>query len=266
MIPWTGCGDDDEGGSGNGPNPLAVIATASDVSILSVLGLQAGTLGPLVFPALPVAPGFAAAPVDSFFPPPLVCPTVSTTGEALGDSLIFDFGEGCASTLDGQLTSGVLTFVVGANTLGNGLKFTAGDLAGFSRNDRTVVAGELTVEERGQLLDLDIPFAAVSQGSLDGTLSASLTAAPRDDPPPYYCRTWAVGSGSGTATLGGLDYAFSVLDTLVVSTCCAFPVKGILSVIREGRTPAFLDFGNGTCDSLAVLNIGGEKQTIVLGY
>jgi hypothetical protein len=265
--PWTGCGDDDEGGGGGGPNPLAVIATASDVSVLSVLALQAGSLGPLAFPDFGPGPRFAFAPADTFFPPPLLCPMVSATGDSLGDSMTFDFGNGCVSTMDGQLTAGLVAFEAGTNTLGNGLRFSSADLGGFSRNGRTVLSGELAVEERGMLLDVDIPFTAFSQGSVDGSLSGSFTAGPSGDPAdPYYCRTWKIGEGSGTATFGGLDYAFSVLDTLVVSTCCGFPLQGSLTVVREGRTPAFFDFGNGTCDSLAVLTIGGEKQTIVLGY
>jgi hypothetical protein len=262
-----GCGDDEEGGSGNRPNPLAVIAAASDVSVLSVLGLQAGTLGPLAFPpGSAPAPGFA--PADSFFPPPLLCPLVTVTRDSLGDSMAFDFGDGCVSTMDGRFTEGRVTFDVTANSLGNGLRFTAADLGGFSRDGRTVLGGDLFVEERGQLLDIDASLVSFAQGSLDAILSATFTAGPDGDGPgsPYYCRTWTIGAGSGTITVGGLDYGIAVLDTLVVSTCCAYPVRGTVSVTGDGRTPAFLDFGNGTCDSLAVLTIGGQTQAVVLGY
>jgi hypothetical protein len=265
VLPGAGCGDD-EGNGGNRPNPLAVIATASDVSTLTVLGLQAGTLGPLAFSSAPSPPFAVSAPADTLFPPPLLCPTVSTTVDSAADFLYFDFGEGCVSTLDGRFTAGFLTFTVTDNSLGNGLRFTA-DLDGFSRDGRCALGGILDVEERGSLLDLDASIVVFTQGSLGGALSGSFTAEPEDGPgTPYYCRTWTIEAGSGTMTIGGVDFAFGVQDTLTVSTCCAYPTRGVLSVVGDGFTPAFFDFGNGTCDSLAVLTIGGEKQTIALGY
>jgi hypothetical protein len=38
-----------------------------------------------------------------------------------------------------------------------------------------------------------------------------------------------------------------------------------MNVSSSGRS-ATIDFGDGTCDNQAVLTLGGESQTIVLGF
>lgn len=258
-----GCGDDETSGN-NRPNPVAVIAAATDMAVLSGVSLQAALLGTLAFP--PVTP-LSPAPADTLFPPPLICPTVQTWSDSTGaDTLSLDYGAGCPSVLDGQTVSGTVLLDVGSNTLGNGYRFLT-NFQDYSRNERMITGGTMSAEERGFFVDVTAVDLILTGVAVGGTLDASFTAeGPMGSGDPFYCRDWTIASGSGTMTIGNTDYAVEVLEPLVIDTCCPYPREGLLSITVSGLTPAFFDYGTGVCDSLATLTIGGDTQTIVMGY
>ena len=41
-------------------------------------------------------------------------------------------------------------------------------------------------------------------------------------------------------------------------------VSGIITIVRNGNT-ATLDYGDGTCDNLAVLTVNGNQYNIIIG-
>jgi hypothetical protein len=255
-----GCGDEN-GDENDRPNPAALITLASDLSVATSLALQAETLGEIGLP--PAAPRFA--PADTLLPGEITCPLVGTTSDSLARFLTLDFADGCVSDLDGLTASGAVVFTVTDNALGNGTRLSA-EFQGYARQGRRTEGG-LEAEERGQFLDISMSLLVLTGGSMGGILSGDLVAKRLSDPTgPAYCRDWMIDEGSGSMTISGFNYTFDVLDTLVVPTCCGFPVEGALAVTGAGLIPAFFDFGDGTCDSLATLTISGDRQTIALGY
>jgi hypothetical protein len=70
----------------------------------------------------------------------------------------------------------------------------------------------------------------------------------------------------GDRSRGLTPYNFDVLESLFLSTCYAYPMQGQMTITSSDLLPALLDFGEGTCDNLATLTVGGETDTISLGY
>lgn len=55
-----------------------------------------------------------------------------------------------------------------------------------------------------------------------------------------------------------------VTEPLVLKTNCIHVVDGVITFTKNGNT-ASIDYGDGTCDDLAVVTIGGLTSTITLG-
>ncbi len=249
------------------PDPEALTTAATDVGLTGSLGLQAYETVVLVFPSR--SPTAAPAAPDTVLQGLIDCPVVVRDAvPAAGTSLLFDYGEGCASAFDGTVSSGEILYVATPrNPDGWSL---AAEFTSFAREGRTV-DGVFTVSGGG--LDQATVSAVglnLSGGGQGAILNGSLVAARRPRPPgsvdPVYCSTWWVTEGSGTLDTGTVIYQFAVLDTLAFTTCCPYPVSGKLGIAAGGFLPGTVDFGNGTCDDSATLTVAGQTRTITLGF
>lgn len=70
-----------------------------------------------------------------------------------------------------------------------------------------------------------------------------------------------VGTSSGTNAFGN-KYAFATQTPLVKSKGCPWIKSGKLAIQREGKKDAVVDYGNGTCDDKATLNVGTWTKEI----
>lgn len=70
-----------------------------------------------------------------------------------------------------------------------------------------------------------------------------------------------VGTSSGTNAFGN-KYAFATQTPLVKSKGCQWIKSGKLAIQREGKKDAVVDYGNGTCDDKATLNVGTWTKEI----
>ncbi len=70
------------------------------------------------------------------------------------------------------------------------------------------------------------------------------------------------GSANGSNS-GGHTWASLIVEPLIKKFTCPWIVKGTVRLIRDGR-PALLDYGNGTCDNLAIIYINGVPHVITL--
>ena len=251
----SGCGEDEETG-GDVPDPRALIAVASDVSLITVLALQAQTLAEIGLP-----PITAPAPADTVLPGQITCPLVEANPGLLG----MDFGAGCTSDLDGTLGIGAVSFMATADSTLKTYRLLA-EIQNFSRDGRNV-DGDLDIEDTGFTVNVNATLLTMSgagpEGILSGFLSANRSPAAGI---PAYCTAWSIDQGLGAMDIGNIPYNFDVTESLFFSTCCAYPTRGQMRVTSPGLPPALLDFGEGTCDNLAILTVGGETDTSSLGY
>ena len=70
------------------------------------------------------------------------------------------------------------------------------------------------------------------------------------------------GAGRGENSRGN-SWAHEVVEPLYKKFTCRWISKGILAIVRNGKT-ARLDFGNGECDNKAVLTVNGVSREITL--
>jgi hypothetical protein len=71
------------------------------------------------------------------------------------------------------------------------------------------------------------------------------------------------GSGYGV-TRNGQNYTAEILSPLIVKIGCRWIVQGNIEVMRPGAANFTVEFGNGNCDNVAVVNIFGNDYTIFL--
>ena len=62
---------------------------------------------------------------------------------------------------------------------------------------------------------------------------------------------------------GGHTWAALVIDPLIKKFSCRWIVQGTVKLVRDGRV-AYLDYGDGRCDNLAVIIINGVRHVITL--
>lgn len=69
------------------------------------------------------------------------------------------------------------------------------------------------------------------------------------------------GTSSGTNASGN-KYAFATQTPLVKSNGCQWIKSGKLTIQREGKKDAIMDYGNGSCDDKATLTVGSWTKEI----
>ena len=60
----------------------------------------------------------------------------------------------------------------------------------------------------------------------------------------------------------GKTYSFATQTPLLKSIGCQWIKSGKLSIKREGKKDALIDYGTGTCDDKATLNVGTWTKEI----
>lgn len=72
-------------------------------------------------------------------------------------------------------------------------------------------------------------------------------------------------TGNWTTTFPNANTQTSTITSaLIIKLNCPNITKGVITFVRNGNT-ATLDYGNGTCDNLAIFTINGNAFNIVLG-
>jgi len=76
--------------------------------------------------------------------------------------------------------------------------------------------------------------------------------------------TWAVtGAGSGI-NLDNQNYTLTITTPLIYKNGCFYPVSGIVTIDTIGGDLQTIDYGNGDCDNLANITVGGVTTEIEL--
>lgn len=195
------------------------------------------------------------------------CVTIIISNQGGVTFVTLDFGLGCTLN-NGAVVSGLIHFTYGPVQAGT-VTITY-SLENFVHNDRAVEGGGSLFRERNNAggnpqhtvnHDLVITFPSGMVAEVDGTREA----------------VWIEGVGSGVwsdnvfsvtgnrsieLSTGFSHYAI-VTEALRKEASCPFVVSGMLDIIHNG-TEGVLNYGDGTCDNLAILTVNGVDYTIIL--
>ena len=72
-----------------------------------------------------------------------------------------------------------------------------------------------------------------------------------------------IGSGSGT-NRNGNAFSATITNPIDMEYACRYPTRGTVVVTRENLQDRTIDFGAGTCDATATVNVNGNTKTITL--
>ena len=207
--------------------------------------------------------------VDSIAP----CITVTVSPADTGTypkTVTLNFGTGCTSWY-GVTRSGIITFVYSGHFKYPGTTVTA------TYNNYKVngykVEGNYSVTNSSSLSNGVMFTSTVTNGKVtypDGTTWYS------------YSGNRTIRQTAGIGSTNYNDYAFSITGNhsyaswtgktltdsittpLVKQVACKNIVSGVVAFTYNGLIKGTLDYGNGTCDSLATLTIGTNVKTIGL--
>lgn len=195
------------------------------------------------------------------------CVTIIISNQGGVTFVTLDFGLGCTLN-NGEVVSGLIHFTYGPVQAGT-VTITY-SLENFVHNGRAVEGGGSLFRERNNAggnpqhtvnHDLVITFPTGIVAEVDGTREAE----------------WIEGVGSGVwsdnvfSVTGNrsieLSNGFSryaiVTEALRKEASCPYVVSGMLDINRNG-TEGVLNYGDGTCDNLAILTVNGVDYTIIL--
>jgi len=202
---------------------------------------------------------------ESLFPECVVI-TILPNGD--GGTIIFDFGQGCQLN-NGAFVTGMFTLVYGPFDGGTRtINYTFND---YTYNNNAVSGGG---EIFRQIANAD--------GNPQSTVNENITVAfPSTDVTATRIgmRTviWIEGVGTGTwldnvyevagnwdlELTNGFERTGLVTQPLVRRLACAYVESGTVEVTQGGFT-GIIDWGDGTCDNMATLEVNGQIYDIEL--
>ncbi|MDP2336826.1 MAG: hypothetical protein Q8N05_10330 [Bacteroidota bacterium] len=75
---------------------------------------------------------------------------------------------------------------------------------------------------------------------------------------------WSV-TGSGTGVnLDSKKYTLTITSPLIYKNGCFYPVSGVVEINTEGVDKQTIDYGNGECDNIVTITVGGVSQEVKL--
>jgi len=195
------------------------------------------------------------------------CVTITISTEGGVTFVTLDFGFGCQLN-NGAIVSGIINLTYGPVVAGTRNITYVFD--NFTYNSKAIAGGGTIYRERNnangnpqstvnKALEITFPNGVVAD--LTGTRVAE----------------WIEGAGSGTwvdnvfLITGDRQIVFSsgfthdalVTEALRREATCPHFVSGVLELTRNNGS-GILDFGDGTCDNIAVLTIGDQDYIIIL--
>ncbi|MCC6839281.1 MAG: hypothetical protein IT230_03905 [Flavobacteriales bacterium] len=199
-------------------------------------------------------------------------PAVTIDTMAMPHTMTIDFGSVNCTAANGRTRRGMIlvSFTGPYAAPGTVITITPQD---YYVNDN-LVQGTKTVTNMGLNAD-QVPWFTVVVDAIITAGDGSWTTTHHAD----RVRTWTAGSGTldpfddaykitgqgNGVNRNGLPYTAAITSPLHVQIGCPFITQGIVQVTPEGLPVRTIDFGDGTCDNLAVFTVGGFSITIILG-
>lgn len=204
--------------------------------------------------------------MTSLFPD---CVTITITSENGFTFITLDFGLGCELN-NGNIVSGKIHISYGP--IQNGTRTINYSFEDFIFNDKGIEGGGTIFREHSNATgnpqstfhkNIVVTFPEGLVATVDGTR----------------VREWVEGVGSGTwmdnvyLVTGNWTIEFStghsrsalVTEALRREATCHYFVSGLLEITRN-ETTGVLNYGDGTCDNIAILTVNGKEYIIILQY
>jgi len=195
------------------------------------------------------------------------CVTITISSENGVTFVTLDFGFGCQLN-NGAVVSGKINLTYGPVVAGTvTITYIFED---FTYNNKGIAGGGTIFRERNnangnpqstvnKAIEISFPDGLVA--AVTGTRVAE----------------WIAGVGSGTwmdnvfLITGDREINFStgfthyaiVTEALRREATCHYFVSGVVEITRNGNSGS-LDFGDGTCDNIAILTVNGQEIIIIL--
>jgi hypothetical protein len=195
------------------------------------------------------------------------CVTITISSENGVTFVTLDFGFGC-QLQNGAVVSGIVNIIYGP--IQNGTRTITYTLDNFAWNEVEIAGGATIFRERNN-----------ANGNPQSTVNANFQISfpgglvlLKDS---TRVREWIEGTGSGTwmdnvwlvtgnrevVSNTGFTHYGIVTEALRREATCPHFVSGIVDITRNGNQGT-LNFGDGTCDNIAILTVNGTDYTIIL--
>lgn len=197
------------------------------------------------------------------------CTIITIIPNGDGGTIILDFGEGCTLS-NGSIVSGKIRLEYGPIiSATRTITYTFED---YTYNGHGVAGGGEILRELEN--SNGYPSSTVNETITVSFANSTITATRVG----LRIAEWIEGVGTGTwadnvySITGNWDTTFSngfnrsgeVTEALIRKLSCIYLVSGRLDISQEGITGT-LDFGDGTCDNMAVFIFNGQEYPIILG-
>ena len=201
------------------------------------------------------------------------CPTITITrptADLWPKTVIVDYGTSCTGINNNVRSGKIIIEVTGPRLLSgskrtitfenyyfNGIKVEGTKVLenmGYNSNQNLVISVKLTDGK------LTLPDGTTIERTVDHQrewIAGLLTKNIWDDE----CLITGTASGKN---IDGVAYTNTITTALHWTRACRFIVSGVVNIQREGKDPVQLDYGNGDCDSKAVVTKDGVSKEILL--
>jgi hypothetical protein len=203
------------------------------------------------------------------------CPSITITHPGDGvwpKTITVDFGAGCSGLFDNS-RSGKIIIVVTGPRIETGSKKTVTFEDYFFNGIQ--VEGAKEVENMGYNNNQNIVFSVkLMNGKLtlpDGKVIERSFEHQREWTSGFMTRNiWddeflITGNTTGV-NINGVAYTNTIMTALNWKRVCRFIVSGVVEIQREGAEPVEINYGDGECDAVATVTLGGESKEIILKF
>ena len=203
------------------------------------------------------------------------CPAITITHPTDGvwpKTITIDFGNGCSGLFDNTRSGKIIIVVTGPRRVTGSKKTVTFENYFFNG---IKVEGTKVFENMGYNNNQNLVF---SIKLINGKLT--LADGKVIERSFEHQREWTAGQETryiwddefmitGTANgvnINGVAYTKTIMTALHWKRVCRFVVSGIVKIEREGKEPVEINYGDGECDAVATVTIGGESKEIKLRF
>ena len=196
------------------------------------------------------------------------CVEVTDSGEGVYPrTLVLDFGDGCEDE-QGRVRSGQIHIEMSGAMLTNGSIRTV-TMSDFQVGEVSITGTRVTTslgytESGNPAFDRVVELDMVRNGNtMSREHATSVVWISGHETPECGDNVFEI-TGSGNCTRpNGAVVSRTILEALVLDHACGYIVQGVV-VVDAPNGPREIDFGDGTCDSLASMTVDGETIEIDL--
>lgn len=179
-----------------------------------------------------------------------------------------DFGaDGCTSNIDGLIRKGKIIYVFSGHLLTPGTTISAAFdhyfVNGYGLQGTCSITNNSTQNGFSfttQITNGIFTFPDLTNFHYTGN---KIIQMPVQISPPYFTDVSITGNSNFSAS-DGSSLVSTISTPLVKKIDCRYISSGVISFVYNQGVTGTIDFGNGTCDSSATLNVGSVTKEITL--